>query len=165
MKCKICEKSKSTVIGIPLINQNFPKITHFNYKILKCNNCNFYYVDPHIDLTQAEWSALYKEDYFSKSYISKTKWLKNLQNKERLYRINLIKKYSSLKIDKFLDMGCGEGHVLKIALKEGFEPFGIDIADNLENSVNKNKIDFFQGNIFDAITLPIIFRQSIWIPF
>lgn len=148
MRCKICGKSKSTIIGRPRFNPEFPHITYHNYKIIQCDNCNFYYIHPDIHLTQEEWSALYKKNYFANTAISD--WQKKLHHKERRSRIKLIKKYSYLKIDKFLDMGCGEGYVLKEALKEGFEPFGLDIADNLDNSVNKNQINFFQGNIFDA---------------
>ena len=62
----------------------------------------------------------------------------------------MLKKYSLQKIDKFLDVGCGEGFVLKEALKLGFEPYGVDIADNLDNSVDRDRVHFFKGNVFAA---------------
>ena len=54
----------------------------------------------------------------------------------------------SINKEKFLDMGCGEGFVLKEAHINGFEPYGVDIANNLTSSNSNYK--FFKGNIFEA---------------
>ena len=148
MICKICGENDSVLIGTPRFNKSFLRITKNNYKIFQCNNCKFYCINPEIDLTKEEWFILYGDDYFANANISK--WQKDLHYSERISRINLIKKYSLQKIDKFLDFGCGEGFVLKESLKQGFEPYGVDIADNLDDSVNRNQIHFFNGNIFDA---------------
>ncbi len=148
MICKICGENHLVHIGNPRINKNVLRITKKNYKIFQCDNCQFYQVNPEIDLTQKEWSILYGDDYFATANTSK--WQEDLHYSERISRIDLMKKYSLQKIDKFLDFGCGEGFVLREALKQGFEPCGVDIADNLDDSVNRNQIQFFNGNIFDA---------------
>jgi len=148
MQCKICGAKESIFIGKPRIDKKLTQINEKNYAIVQCKNCKFYYINPDIDLTQEEWSRLYKDNYFGNANI--TDWQKKLHQSERSSRINLIKKYSKINLDRFLDLGCGEGFVLKEALEHGFEPYGVDIADNLDDSLDRNEINFFNGNIFEA---------------
>jgi ubiquinone/menaquinone biosynthesis C-methylase UbiE len=148
MECKICETKVATILGKPRINKSFPRIKENNYTIVRCKKCSFYYINPVIDLTQDEWVELYKDDYFENANI--TDWQIRLHQSEVISRIKLIKSYSTLNIDNFLDMGCGEGFVLKEALENGFKPYGLDIADNLDKSLDRTSCTFFKGNLFEA---------------
>lgn len=146
IKCKICKSYATKLIGKPRINKYFPRVLDNNYKIFQCKNCKFYFVSPEIDLTQKEWQELYENNYFAGANI--TEWQKKLHETERKERLKYIQ--SKLRIDKgkFLDIGCGEGYVLKEAYNNGFEPYGIDIAYNL--SSDNSDFNFYKGNIFQA---------------
>lgn len=146
IKCKICGSNEYKVIGKPVIYQTFPRASQANYEIYQCKKCKYYFISPEIDLSQDEWKSLYENGYFAESNI--TPWQKKLHNTERKSRLHDIK--SKLKIEKgrFLDMGCGEGFVLKEAYDNGFEPFGVDIAYNL--SPGNTDYNFFKGNVFEA---------------
>jgi ubiquinone/menaquinone biosynthesis C-methylase UbiE len=143
--CKICGSEEKKHIGSPVIHKDFPKAKN-NYKIVQCKQCKFYYVLPEIDLTQKEWQELYENNYFEHSNI--TNWQKKIHEKEREMRLSLMKSKMKISNERFLDMGCGEGYTLKLAGSRGFEPYGVDIANNLtpENAA----FNFFQGNIFEA---------------
>lgn len=145
--CKICLEEKHTVVGTPRINDNFPRFEKNAYRILQCRNCGFYFVAPEIDLSQEEWQALYENDYFEGS--QKTKWQIEINKKELKERMSFICDALKTEKGKFLDMGCGEGFMLKEAEKNDFEPYGLDIAYNLCEE-NKEKYNFFKGSIFEA---------------
>ncbi|NVO02402.1 MAG: class I SAM-dependent methyltransferase [Bacteroidetes bacterium] len=145
--CIICQKNEFKIVGKPRINKRFPRIEESNYTILKCKNCGYYFVSPQIDLSQEEWKDLYESDYFEAS--QKTQWQIDLNSKELKDRIGVISENLNIEKGNFLDMGCGEGFMLKEAEINGFKPFGLDIAHNL-NPEFSEKYDFFKGSIFDA---------------
>ena len=146
IKCKICGNEEIKLTGKPVIYQNFPKASEKNYKIYQCNNCKYYFVSPEIDLSQEEWRILYERNYFAEANI--TNWQKKLHETERKTRLKYIQSKLTIEKGKFLDMGCGEGFVLKEAYNNGFEPYGVDIAYNL--SFENSNFNFLKGNIFEA---------------
>ncbi len=148
MRCKICGSNQYDVIGNPRVNMIFPNPDHIEYAIAQCNQCSFYFLVPEISLTQAQWTKLYENDYFSNQNV--TEWQKKLHDKERKSRLSLISKFSKSEKGPFLDIGCGEGFVLNEALKYNYMPYGLDIASNLNPSIESEKIEFFNGNIFEA---------------
>jgi 2-polyprenyl-3-methyl-5-hydroxy-6-metoxy-1,4-benzoquinol methylase len=145
--CIICQKKDFKFIGKPRINPAFPRIKEADYSIMQCRNCGYYFVDPIMDLTQEEWEVLYESDYFEDS--QKNQWQINLNKKELKERITLISENLTIPKGKFLDMGCGEGFMLKEAEANGFEPYGLDIAKNLIPELS-GKYNFSNGNIIDA---------------
>lgn len=146
IKCKICGNKKITLTGEPVKNQKFPRASQRSYKIYQCNNCKYYFVSPEIDLSQEEWKILYESDYFAA--VNVTDWQKKLHASERKKRLKYIQSKLKIEKGKFLDIGCGEGFVLKEAYDNGFEPYGVDIAYNL--SIENANLNFFKGNIFEA---------------
>lgn len=51
-----------------------------------------------------------------------------------------------------LDIGCGEGYVLKYFFQKGWEVLGIDFSEYGIKTHNQDMMDFFiQGNIFEVI--------------
>jgi 2-polyprenyl-3-methyl-5-hydroxy-6-metoxy-1,4-benzoquinol methylase len=145
--CIICGKTGYKIIGKPRINNAFPLSHTTDYRIVQCRNCSYYFVNPAISLKQDEWKVLYESDYFGKA--QKTLWQVELNKKEMKERIDLI--MANLGIDKgrFLDMGCGEGYMLKEAAVSGFEPYGVDIAYNLLPKYAE-RYHFTRGSIFEA---------------
>ena len=45
-------------------SQKFIGYIRKEYKSFYCKECNYYFVWPGIDLTEKEWSNMYKEGYF-----------------------------------------------------------------------------------------------------
>jgi 2-polyprenyl-3-methyl-5-hydroxy-6-metoxy-1,4-benzoquinol methylase len=146
INCKICNNQNYKFIGKPVINKNFPNGEKNNYQILQCSKCKFYFISPEIDLTQGQWQQLYERDYFAGANV--TNWHKKLRDQERKFRLEYISSKLTIPKDKFLDMGCGEGFVLREAREYGFNPYGLDIAKNLSSENADN--NFFIGNIFEA---------------
>ncbi len=160
-KCKICGSTQHRYIGVPFIPTKFPRASHKDYRILQCKKCQYYHIDPEIDLTQEEWQQLYEDDYFAHANI--TEWQQQLHSREREERLTLIDSKMTIPKDKFLDMGCGVGYVLDVARQRGYKPYGVDIADNLK--IEHKDVVFLQGNIFDAKfpdhTFSAIFMDSV----
>jgi ubiquinone/menaquinone biosynthesis C-methylase UbiE len=144
--CKICGEKNNKLIGKPVTNDAFPRSSENNYKIFQCNNCGYYFVLPGIDLSQQEWQRLYENKYFAQANV--TSWQKKLRDSERKKRFKHLMNSLNTEKGKFLDIGCGEGHVLQEAYSNGFEPYGVDIANNL--SAEFSAFNFFNGNIIDA---------------
>jgi ubiquinone/menaquinone biosynthesis C-methylase UbiE len=144
--CKICGGLAIRYIGRPVICKDFPRTLNNDYKIFQCRNCKFYFILPEIDFSQEEWQKLYKNNYFASA--NTTKWQQSLHMRERKERLRYIESKMRTGKEKFLDMGCGEGYVLKDAFINGFEPYGVDIVDNIRLSGSNYK--FFKGNIFEA---------------
>jgi SAM-dependent methyltransferase len=147
MSCKLCSSQSYKIIGKPRINNDFPRVKMRNYKIVQCLNCNLYYIEPEIDLTEIEWKSLYNSEYFSGR---ESEWISKLHEQERIERLNLIKNLTPVSIKNFLDFGCGQGYVLREASRRGWNGFGLDIADNLHPDIKKENIKFFHGNLFEA---------------
>jgi SAM-dependent methyltransferase len=159
MKCKICGATEADFIGKPRHDGNFPDLILEKYGIFQCRNCKFYFIHPEISLTRDDWQVLYDKSYFANTRT--TDWHKRLREKERKSRIDLIRKYSTHEIRRFLDIGCGEGFILLEALRNGFEAYGVDIVDNLDPSVDRNLIDYSKGDIFDSL-FPDAFFDAVY---
>lgn len=147
MNCKICNGNTFISCGRPRIDERFLTHDFEKYTIVRCSSCEFYFIDPDIDLTQEQWSKIYRDNYFVTAL---SRWRIKLQANETTQRLDYIESVSADKINNFLDMGCGEGYALKIALEKGWNAYGLDIADNLTNEVNRNNINYYCGNLFDA---------------
>lgn len=164
--CPICNSQGKSIIGFPKINAKAAKVIRHEYKIVKCNNCETYFIDPRIDLAIDDWKTLYDEHYF----IEMSNWYEKNRRKDRILRFNTLEKYASKGEKKFLDVGCGEGHCLIEAVRRDWESYGIDITDNrIEGAKNKtikfynlNLIDCqFLGNFFDVVYMDSVLEHVI----
>ena len=109
--------------------------------IARCNNIVLHYhaKDPH------EAVAISKKAFFE-------------------FTLNYLGLKINLQDKKILDVGCGYGYFLKMALKKGWKPSGVEITENaaaaarlevgaqniFQGVLNEAK---FEDNQFDAITL------------
>jgi SAM-dependent methyltransferase len=147
--CAICGSDKYKIIGKPEINEKVKRFIRHDYHVVKCLKCGFYFIDPALDLTEQEWEALYKDEYFTPM----TDWWEKRRERDRKGRLDRL--FSYLKTSKnanevrFLDIGCGEGFVVAEALNRNWISFGCDIADNLPGDM-KGKFSFTKGNLIQA---------------
>ncbi len=148
--CPICEQKEFKIIGKPQTNSISEKIIDQEYKVVKCNNCSAYFVNPAISFSNDEWAMLYNTEYFA----DQSEWLKRKRHKELMARFNKASALSQHKnLINFLDIGCGEGKALIEAYKSGWKVTAIDITDNRIEGARSNEINFVKGHFLE-IGLP-----------
>lgn len=145
-KCPICGGNEIVKIGKPQISSQAANFIHTEYQVVKCKTCRFYYVYPEISLGEKEWEKLYSTEYFS----NKTSWWKRKRCKDRKQRLDWLQECSNRNINKFLDIGCGEGYTLLEASERGWSAYGIDISDNRVDIAKDKNITFHKTDIFQA---------------
>lgn len=145
-QCQICGNNNNTIIGKPQISQKASSLIKEDYRIVKCNDCGFYFVTPPIKFSDAEWRILYDDEYFQEE----TKWGIERRRKDRAIRLNRLEKAIPAKIENFLDVGCGQGNVLIDASRKGWKVYGMDISDNRIDLARTKEITFVKGDIFQA---------------
>jgi len=143
--CPLCGNKKWKI---------FLKLDEFN--ILECKFCGIKRKEFEKDLNFnfEEW---YNDDYFlffkEKREEFKMKW--------HFPKIKIIKKLK--KKGKFLDIGCGLGLGVELALKEGFDVWATDISSYaVEFIKQKFNIPCYKGEI-ENISLPENFFDVIYI--
>jgi len=146
ISCPVCKSSSYHRIGIPQIGDKASKIINTRYWVVQCYNCQFYFLEPHINFSQDEWEYLYNSEYFPKP----TKWHLKQRESDRKKRFDKLQNYSSLNIVNFLDIGCGEGYSLLEANKRGWESYGIDIFDNRLDETKNKTSQFLKSDLLNA---------------
>jgi len=111
-----------------------------------CKDCEFYFVNPKIDLSIEEWSQLYGSEYF----FELNEWHKTERLNDVHDRFEQMSDYSKEFNLNFLDIGCGEGLALIEARKRKWNVFGNDISDNRVNEARSNEISFKRGDLLSA---------------
>jgi 2-polyprenyl-3-methyl-5-hydroxy-6-metoxy-1,4-benzoquinol methylase len=114
---------------------------------IKKNKCQYYEAYPKPSNTFLK--NFYEKTYFnkkttstySKSY-SKDE-IKNKKNRSAFY-IKIAKSFIKKKKINFLEIGCGEGFLLKAAYKENFSVLGVDYQNNHVKKFNKSVFKFSQ---------------------
>ena len=140
-KCVLCDSSH---LEINLID--FRGIS-----ISKCSECGFQFMNP-------QYTDGYLNEYYSRYMDSENFgcWPKDILYGYNFY-FSLIEKY--LNPGKLLDIGCGNGHLMKAAIDRGWTVRGYDvdqkstlqIAENLNVDVGCG--DFFDCNLGDSYDL------------
>lgn len=158
LKCPVCAGDQIIVIGKPQISSQASKLVNEDYRVVKCKTCRFYFVFPKICFSQQEWEKLYGEEYFGET----PRWWARKRREHRKQRMDWLQECSRDRINKFLDIGCGEGYVLMDAIKRGWNTYGIDISDNRIDAARNKSITFTKGDIFEA-SFPDDFFDCIYI--
>jgi 2-polyprenyl-3-methyl-5-hydroxy-6-metoxy-1,4-benzoquinol methylase len=135
------------------------------YSIVRCNKCGLVYVNP--QPTFEELKEFYNKEFFSKKWYEKFPQLRNFSYFQKTLAdiegfksyIYGIKKYETS--GKLLDVGCGDGWLLKHARDYGFEVYGVEptlkafeeakkkIGENIFNSTLEEVS--FKDNFFDIV--------------
>jgi ubiquinone/menaquinone biosynthesis C-methylase UbiE len=164
--CPICKSENYYSVGVPKLDEKSKKIINKEYQVGQCYECKFYYVQPEIELSLAEWKLLYDENYFTEQ----TDWYKRIRAKHRKQRIGKLKTLCDNDVKNFLDVGCGEGYMLLEAVSNGWNAYGVDITDNRLPEFQNSKISFvnsdllsarFPDNFFDCIYMDSVLEHVL----
>lgn len=133
LPCPVCKSLKTS-----------HKLTYQKNELYRCLNCTFEF------LPKTKTPNIYNQGYFEgqlsgvKGYQDYSALTENI-TKESLKKLAYINKFTSSK--KILDLGSGTGIFLKVALSQGYNVTGNDIAKYAVNQLKKHKIKALLGSI------------------
>lgn len=90
--------------------------------LLKCPRCGFERVE--IMPAEEDVGKLYNEAYFA-SYGDE----RSAERQKRLFFERLLRQSGVRKGGKILEVGCGKGILLELAMEMGYDAYGVDISD------------------------------------
>lgn len=156
--CPLCANSRVRVLGKPRIHD---KLLVFNdiyqINIVKCQVCGFYFTDPKLEMSDDVLSYLYDESYFAPmTYL----WEKQ-RALDRKRRLDKLEEISKTPIKTFLDIGCGEGLVLRNAISRGWQTYGQDISNNLQIDHKDGSFEFHLGEL-EKVNFPYNFFDALY---
>jgi 2-polyprenyl-3-methyl-5-hydroxy-6-metoxy-1,4-benzoquinol methylase len=162
-------------IQCPICNNTNHKLLYELEKgqLIKCKNCDvvFYTPQPSPEELIAFYNSLDYREYYLNSAMTE-----QLLNKFRYKQlIEFVKKYAPHILEKkekfYLDIGCGEGDLLKIAQEDNWNITGTEIAltnDKKESNLLNNSIiigDILSLNLpenyYDLITIYHVIEHLI----
>ena len=159
--CPLCKSSNFNLIGNPVVDSELKTLVKKEFKVVKCNDCSFYFLEPELDLTSAEFKILYNESYFTPM----SSLYEIIRQRSREKRLDKIQIYCETEIINFLDVGCGEGFTLIEANRRGWKTIGVDIFDNRVEETKKIIDKFVLGDLisakFSANYFDIIYIDSV----
>ena len=156
--CPICKSENFIFVGNPFISSKAEKVIKKDYKVVKCLDCNFYFINPAIELTDWDWKYLYDNTYFGE----KSNWYTKKRKADSKDRISEATRFIPNKIENFLDIGCGEGYSLIEASNRGWNVYGIDITDHRIKDACINDIKFINSDLINS-KLPSEFFDIVYL--
>jgi len=142
INCNLCGEDNFKII-----------YSHNEKKIVKCKNCGLFYRNPRLreNINREFYSYKYYEEIFS----ARINIFKNI--------LNRLQKETVTGTRNLLDVGCGQGHFLKLAKDLGWQVEGVELAQSacrfardrfgIEIKNKDLKGADFPEDYFDAITL------------
>lgn len=166
--CDICRSLDSQILGKPKLTAETPDILKsVTTDVVRCKKCGFFYISPMYYFDEEDIITLYGNQYFQEEKL--TAWWIRKRIMDRIKRLNMLEYYRENKVEKFLDMGCGEGYMLEEASSRGYEVHGVDFSDSLIDRVKDRKnISFKKGtlmeikyldNYFDALYMDSVLEH------
>ena len=132
------------------------------FNIVRCRNDGLVYVNPRI--SKVTIKQLYDEWYYKgEGFDTNVNYEADIQQPNSLETLhkrdmshNIVRLAKSLGIDKgrLLDVGCGNGQLLRFMKDLGFEVFGTDISPSACQISRRQGLDVFYGEITDESLLP-----------
>lgn len=167
IKCDVCRGKTAYLVGKPPIEgrllARFPHLTKAS--VVHCTNCGFYFINPMPLFDKEEVKFIYDKTYF----MARTRWWERRRNLDRINRLDRIEQTALLKVNKFLDVGCGEGWTLREAQRRGWDVLGLDVSNNLAVPLKSSFSDKiligelvnarFASNYFDSIYIDSVLEH------
>lgn len=132
------------------------KIDFREINISKCRGCGFQFMNP-------QYTDGYLSEYYSQ-YLNGEDfdlWHEALLERHHFY-FSLFEKY--INSGKVLDVGCGNGYLLEVAISRGWSARGYDVdekstqAVSVRLGVEVDHGDFISGNLGDGYDLVIMYQ-------
>ena len=143
----MCEIPEHLGHAIPLSELSFENGVNY-LKVVKCSRCGFYFCHP-VPKWGNDVERLYDDNYFTSD---NTEWLDRMKRrgwpKNVMDEVEKIKNIAGL----MLDVGCGEGYLLREAGLRGWECEGIEATSAIASKI-KNGINIKVG-LIEEIELP-----------
>lgn len=92
--------------------------TSSGVRIFKCSNCEIQFMNP-------QYTQAYLDEFYSHYTKDEPHWDEPSYYCHNFY-LSLVEKYA-LNRGRFLDIGCGNGHLLAVARERGWAPIGYDV--------------------------------------
>lgn len=127
------------------------------FHIYRCKDCQLVRLDPR--LAESNIDELYERDYFSGHHATGYETYEDDQEQyERTSarRLKLIRRYKSS--GRLLDIGCGLGYFLNVALREGFEVDGLDVSSYAVEACKAR----FDGRVQQGLLKPGLYREELF---
>ncbi|MEI7484542.1 MAG: class I SAM-dependent methyltransferase [Ignavibacteriota bacterium] len=128
--CKVCGSDNPVNNGKPVFHVNGSK-----YNVLECRKCSLQWSSP---MPSEDELTMHYNTYYNRRFkrILKTslKFLRDLLTLKEVREYYFLKKvleYTNVK--KFLDYGCGEGEMLLLGRKFGWECTGTEYSEELKD--------------------------------
>jgi SAM-dependent methyltransferase len=131
--------------------------------VLECRRCHYYYCSPFVAFSREDFEILYDNEYFgqpTEQYADRQRVSVPTRNLQRLESL------CTRDIHDFLEIGFGEGYVLKAAQLKGWRPVGVEVTPAYAESVSKRLgVPVLLGQ-FQELSLPeesfdIIYVNSV----
>ena len=162
--CPVCTSNSLRVIGRPRrVDRIFADLNNKRIddcRIVQCGKCSLYFVNPFPSFSQKLLQKMYSnENEYFQEFTKRMERIIHYQNPER--RLSAIEKYQSRPVQKFLEIGCGQGFGLQAAQRRGWCCSGQDVSTDFARVVKQRTgIDILVGQLngdsfseeyFDAI--------------
>lgn len=103
-----------------------PAFTINSFRFVECPKCKFLAILDSIDPTNLE--NIYSNEYYT-LYPNRYTHATNQQRNLWLRRLQLINDFQQSKgLNRILDIGCGTGVFLEVAMSQGWDVYGIEIS-------------------------------------
>lgn len=122
--------------------------------IVRCKNCGFMYSTPR---PSKEWWKNFLS-YTDSWLLSEGKEIPHSFDSQKKYSksylriIALLKRFAPGK--RIVDVGCGAGFFVELAIKNGFDAIGCDIRSYTVNDGKKRGCPLFEGELWDLKLAP-----------
>lgn len=166
-QCPICGNTEYKIFGKPKTNLISSRFIVKNYDVVRCKNCETYYIFPGIDFTDEQWSELYNSGYFP----AQSDFFIRRRKKEIKFKFDRAESFLKGRRNiSLLDIGVGEGRALIEGAGRNWTVTGIDIVDNRMDEAKSSDFNFitakfieyeFADNSFDFIYLDSVLEHVL----
>ena len=128
-------------VNCPLCNKNYYqwKYQIDSWNIVKCNHCNFVYVNPR--LQKKELLKIYTDNYFDNTDVGYFHYRENKELRKKNFQKwihDAINIQSPGENCNALDIGCAAGYCLEIFKTKRWRPYGIELNTEYARQSQQN---------------------------
>ena len=140
-------------VNCPLCNKNDyrQKYTIDTWNIVKCNHCDFVYVNPR--LQKKALLKLYTNNYFDNNYVGYFHYTENKELRKKNFQKwidDAINFAGTPEHCNALDIGCAAGYCLEIFKTKGWDPFGIELNTGYAAQLQQNGYKVYNSPFLDV---------------